>query len=939
MSKRTVIQTAAQGAARYNLKSLVALSMSVTLASQVPAAESIEAVLYRDVNRLAVSLSGITETRSLWVAMDATDKGETVADWSHWCHAADVAAGTTAVEVVLPGTTAVKNGKALRCALLPLNVLPGVERLASVTPSSALVPTGFRPTGRSRVELDVQLGSGAQALFCSRYDGEVNKDFFSVMHNVQAGTLRYDYGTRPNGYNSYGPVSDYTRYVIAMGASGLYTKKTDGTVNELYRGTPIDFTAGSDLYLFGTHSNGSNPGAHFNGVFYGLKAWFDDADPDSFALELVPARKNGVVGLFDSRGGGFRTPSNDGSLTAGEKTADVGVPLAWSAATGMENILAVSACDAGARRLDIRADKVTAPGSLWVAYGTADAGQRISDWPHFACVGELEVGETFKQVRLPKGWSDEVRCVRVFLLAPDALPDATRLASVSPKSALLKTSFRPTGQSRVELDVQLGSGAQALFCSRYNGSVNENFFSVMHDVVSGKLRYDYGTSIYSGYTSYGTVSDYTRYVIAMGAAGLFATRLDGTVAVSHSNVAPIDFTAGSDLYLFCTHSNGSNPGAPFNGVFYGFKAWDVDTVDPDCLALDLVPAKKESVVGLYDRRSGDFLTQSTGTLEAGEELSGPDNVQAVSCAYAHAPCTVAVVSQSSRRLTVALSGVDTDSELWIAADVQDRADDVLGWNEYVKVADIVRGQTEATVSLPEAWREQALKLRCILYSKEASPGCERYYAVRPWSASANTGVVPTGKTSVEIAARYDANPAVNEGLFCARGAGSTNPFALMYLTGYGLRFDYKTANPVDKFLTLPLGTRQVLRVDAAGLTLNDAASPQLPNTTGEQTFTAGGELYLLSMHAGGGSTGSYMTGMFCGSRAWSDYQNRTDETLLFDIVPCRRNGVVALVDLKTHEVVSHTGTLAAGEMEFMGTGVIAQSATVSSQSPFVLTMR
>ena len=193
--------------------------------------------------------------------------------------------------------------------------------------------------------------------------------------------------------------------------------------------------------------------------------------------------------------------------------------------------------------------------------------------------------------------------------------------------------------------------------------------------------------------------------------------------------------------------------------------------------------------------------------------------------------------------------------------------------------------------------------------------------------------LPTRETSVEIAARYDANPAVNEGLFCARGAESTDPFALMYLTGYGLRFDYKRANPVDAFQTLPLGMRRVLRVDAAGLTLDDAASPQLPNTTGEQTFTAGGELYLLSMHAGGGSIGSYMTGMFCGSRAWSDYQNRTAETLLFDIVPCRRNGVVALVNVKTHEVVPHAGMLAAGEMEFMGTGVIAQSATVDKPVP------
>ena len=100
MNKLTAIRIAALGSA---------LCASGTFGATN--SESIEAVVYRDVNRLAVSLSGITETRSLWVAMDATDKGETAADWSYWCHAADVAAGTTAVEVVLPGTAAVKNGK------------------------------------------------------------------------------------------------------------------------------------------------------------------------------------------------------------------------------------------------------------------------------------------------------------------------------------------------------------------------------------------------------------------------------------------------------------------------------------------------------------------------------------------------------------------------------------------------------------------------------------------------------------------------------------------------------------------------------------------------------------------------------------------------------------------------------------------------------------
>ena len=73
MNKLTAIRTAALGV------TLCALG-----AFGATTSERIEAVVYRDVNCLAVSLSGIAETRSLWVAMDATDKGETAADWSHW---------------------------------------------------------------------------------------------------------------------------------------------------------------------------------------------------------------------------------------------------------------------------------------------------------------------------------------------------------------------------------------------------------------------------------------------------------------------------------------------------------------------------------------------------------------------------------------------------------------------------------------------------------------------------------------------------------------------------------------------------------------------------------------------------------------------------------------------------------------------------------------
>ena len=899
------------------LKSLLAVFVCLTVTSLTFAAESILSVAYRDVNRLAVELSGVSEARSLWIALDSADKDTVASNWSYWCHAADVAVGTTSVDVVLPSKKTLDGCKVLRCALLSTDILPGAERLTSITPQSALVKTDFRPTGWSSVEIDVKLATSARALFCSRLVGYPNADFFSLLH-IDATRLRYDYDAN-QWYAT--PVAANTRYAITAGPTGLCVRKTDGTVAASLEIEGHGFTAGSDLYLFGTHSDGKSPGAYFDGTFYGLKAWTKEADPDALVLNLIPARKDGVVGLFDATGGGLLTPSNTGTLSAGEKAADVGEPIAWSPAVSMTNVVVISAFDNGARRLDIRADKVVTAGSLWLAYGATDSGSDISAWPHFACVGEVKVGETLKQVRAPKDWDDQVQCARVFLLASESLPDAVRLASVSPKSALVKTDFRPTGRSRVEIDAELATSGRALFCSRMSSYPATNSYSIMHfsDTV---LRYDYDgkNQQVSG------VAKNTRYSITIGPTGLSARKADGSVAASHE-VTGHDFTAGSDLYLFGTHNNGSNPGGYFDGIFYGLKAWASDTTDPDGLVLDLVPAKKNSTVGLYDRRSGTFLpATNSGSMEAGAEQAAANDVLSGSAVYVHAPCTVAVVSQTRRKLTVALSGVETDSELWIAADSRDRADDTLGWNEYVKVADIVRGQTSAEVALPESWRKISLKIRCILYSKEAAPGYTRLVSVTPrQNAYVNTHFTPSGTSAVETVVCYNSAPG-NEGLFCARAANAANAFALLHLSGKGLRYDYVTADN-SKFLLLPSHERHALRMDATGITWDNEPTPRRINSEGEKQFTAGGELYLWCAHSGGGSIASPMTGMFYGCTAWSDYRNRNEKTLSFDIVPCQGNNGAFLFDRKTRQPVPLSqGSLDVGDV--MGDGVIAQSKTV-----------
>ena len=134
------------------------------------------------------------------------------------------------------------------------------------------------------------------------------------------------------------------------------------------------------------------------------------------------------------------------------------------------------------------------------------------------------------------------------------------------------------------------------------------------------MRFDRNEGAAAQITSTGTLLACTNYLVVAdyGTLEAVVTNVADGAEVVNVTMASGDYTPGSELCLFASHSTGPTAGLNNYGSYrlYSFKLSDAS----GDLRLDLVPAKREAdgVVGLYDAESGNFLTNSlSGTFLAG----------------------------------------------------------------------------------------------------------------------------------------------------------------------------------------------------------------------------------------------------------------------------------------------------------------------------------
>ncbi len=184
----------------------------------------------------------------------------------------------------------------------------------------------------------------------------------------------------------------------------------------------------------------------------------------------------------------------------------------------------------------------------------------------------------------------------------------------------VRTGITPASTDKVEMLFRPDAvgATQNLWCSRDGSGASHQFTAFLLD--SKKVRFDRNEGAAAQITSTGTLLACTNYLVVAdyGTLEAVVTNVADGAEVVNVTMASGDYTPGSDLCLFASHSTGPTAGLGNYGSYrlYSFKLSDASGT----LRLDLVPAKREAdgVVGLYDAESGNFLTNSlSGTFLAG----------------------------------------------------------------------------------------------------------------------------------------------------------------------------------------------------------------------------------------------------------------------------------------------------------------------------------
>lgn len=318
-------------------------------------------------------------------------------------------------------------------------------------------------------------------------------------------------------------------------------------------------------------------------------------------------------------------------------------------------VVACAACVASARTIDMTVNKtgddVTSfdfafddvgadkTNSLWIVYGVTDGGSSsFSSWSTVRLVADIPGDVTaLTGVQPPPRWGVAVTCLRFFLTDVEVLPGADRLEYIQNSQyggQFIETSFYPNGDSVVETEIAFnsdpkGGSNQGIFCARAEDYTKT--FTLFW--LANFWRFDYSNSNYSGDGSTPTPGT-DRHALRVDYSGVI---VDGTSMANTGLSSVSSYTAGAPLSLFATRLGvGTNWGNYAKVRLYSFRAWNThadesafaawmdgtSTAVAPLPALDLVPCRKNGVIGLYDRPSGAFLAKGgSGDFTAGNVVA------------------------------------------------------------------------------------------------------------------------------------------------------------------------------------------------------------------------------------------------------------------------------------------------------------------------------
>ncbi len=254
------------------------------------------------------------------------------------------------------------------------------------------------------------------------------------------------------------------------------------------------------------------------------------------------------------------------------------------------------------------ADNAGARLGLYMAYDSEDCGNTTNGWANVEYIGTVAPGTDTLEVPLPTGWgTGDKMAARFFLLSFPVDRTLDYIESTGQQYLVPCPDHTPTGAAVIETTVELlhaDTTTRTLFCARKSSSSGQFTLLTIASDGQARWRFDYNGS--TGTSKTPTISPVTGAAldITASSAGLY---INGNLA-QEAPASAYATEAGGRLLLFALSTEGNNP-TDTNVKNNKFKLYSFKLTDGD-FRLDMIPAVKDDVAGLYDIVSGRFVSNA-----------------------------------------------------------------------------------------------------------------------------------------------------------------------------------------------------------------------------------------------------------------------------------------------------------------------------------------
>ncbi len=396
---------------------------------------------------------------------------------------------------------------------------------------------------------------------------------------------------------------------------------------------------------------------------------------------------------------------------------------------------------------------------LYMAYGNLDGGDDINAWENVSKVADIPAATTTYAVAVPAGWGTSVTALRFFMATVANLPYEVQYEYIySTGREYADTGYLATDSTKAAIDMAfLSCAARAtvpVFGYRKTANADAFIFFIRPD--QDKFYFEYNRPQANVANVHIDVGE--RFTFRNDNSDMYLARFGQPeqLIATGEPMDPFTAPAGFSILIngFKKNTTTSVDNQNLAMRIYGFKIWEGNE-----LVRDYVPARKDGVVGLYDKVGGSMLGANIGATRSFangpvavvnggfvSSSAAPSTVFALGAPIAGSARRNVVIAETNRvagaivSLGLSFSASFATNYLYLAYGATDGGDDPADW-DHLDFVQVVRPyEMSATVPVPEGWGADAQVLRFFLGDPPARP----YDRDIEWLATTGSQWIDTG---------------------------------------------------------------------------------------------------------------------------------------------------------------------------------------------------